>query len=48
LIIVVMGVAGSGKTAVGELLTKQLDWPFIDGDHLHPPSNKECGFPCSG
>ena len=39
MIIVVMGVAGSGKTTVGELLAEQLGWAFIDGDHLHPPSN---------
>ena len=39
MIIVVMGVAGSGKTTVGELLSKQLAWKFIDGDQLHPPEN---------
>ncbi len=36
-----MGVAGSGKTTVAELLAEQLDWPFVEGDHLHPPSNIE-------
>ncbi len=39
MIIVVMGVAGSGKTTVGELLATQLGWKFIDGDQLHPPEN---------
>ncbi len=39
MIIVVMGVAGSGKTTVGELLATQLAWKFIDGDRLHPPDN---------
>lgn len=39
MIIVVMGVAGSGKTTVGELLAKQLAWKFIDSDRLHPPEN---------
>ena len=34
-----MGVAGSGKTTVGELLATQLAWKFIDGDQLHPPEN---------
>jgi gluconokinase len=37
--IVVMGVAGSGKTAVGEALAKALDADFIEGDRLHPPEN---------
>jgi gluconokinase len=41
MIVVVMGVAGSGKTTVGKLLAEKLDWPFIEGDHLHPPSNVE-------
>jgi gluconokinase len=37
--IVVMGVAGCGKTAVGEALAKALDAEFIEGDRLHPPEN---------
>lgn len=37
--IVVMGVAGCGKTAVGEALAKALDADFIEGDRLHPPEN---------
>jgi gluconokinase len=39
--LVVMGVSGSGKTTVAELLAKQLDWPFMEGDRLHPPANVE-------
>ncbi len=39
MIIVVMGVAGSGKTTIGEQLAAELDWNFIDGDRLHPPDN---------
>jgi gluconokinase len=39
--VVVMGVSGSGKTTVGELLAKQLGWRFIEGDRLHPPANVE-------
>jgi gluconokinase len=38
-IAVVMGVAGSGKTTVGERLAERLDWDFIEGDRLHPPEN---------
>ena len=41
MIVVVMGVAGSGKTTVGELLEDELGWEFIDGDRLHPPRNIE-------
>jgi len=39
--VVVMGVSGSGKTTVAELLAKRLGWPFIEGDRLHPPANVE-------
>ena len=39
--LVVMGVSGSGKTTVAELLAKQLGWPFAEGDRLHPPANVE-------
>jgi gluconokinase len=34
-----MGVSGSGKTAVGELLSQKLGWPFFDGDDFHPKEN---------
>ena len=37
--LVVMGVCGSGKTTVGQLLAQSLGWPFIEGDRLHPPEN---------
>jgi len=37
--IVVMGVSGCGKTAVGRLLAGRLGAAFIDGDDLHPPEN---------
>lgn len=39
LTLVVMGVSGSGKTSVGRLLAGKLDWPFQEGDDLHPPDN---------
>ena len=39
MIIVVMGVAGSGKTTVGRALAAALDWPFHDADDLHPVAN---------
>jgi gluconokinase len=40
-IIIVMGVASSGKTAVGRALARRLHAPFLDGDGFHPPANKE-------
>jgi carbohydrate kinase (thermoresistant glucokinase family) len=39
--VVLMGVSGSGKTTVADLIAKRLDWPFIEGDRLHPPANVE-------
>jgi gluconokinase len=41
LIIIVMGVTGSGKTTVGSLLARQLRWRFADADDFHPKSNVE-------
>jgi gluconokinase len=38
-IVVVMGVSGSGKSTVGQLLASRLDCPFLDGDDFHPPEN---------
>lgn len=38
-IIIVAGVAGSGKTTVGRLLADRLDCEFADGDMLHPAAN---------
>ena len=34
-----MGVSGSGKSTVGQLLASRLDCPFLDGDDFHPPEN---------
>jgi carbohydrate kinase (thermoresistant glucokinase family) len=38
-IVVVMGVAGAGKTTVGRALAERLDWEFVDADDVHPPSS---------
>jgi gluconokinase len=39
MIVVVAGVAGSGKTTVGQLLAERLRWLFADGDSFHPAAN---------
>lgn len=41
MIVIVMGVVGSGKTTVGTLLAQQLGWDFADADDFHPPANIE-------
>ncbi len=38
--IIVMGVQGSGKSTIGELLAERLGARFLDGDSLHPAANK--------
>ena len=37
--IIVMGVAGSGKTSVGKALARRLGMPFRDADEFHPKAN---------
>jgi gluconokinase len=39
--IVIMGVAGSGKTTVGQALAAATGIRFYDGDDLHPQGNIE-------
>ncbi|MBF5060064.1 gluconokinase [Candidatus Neptunochlamydia vexilliferae] len=39
--IVLIGVSGCGKTAVGKALATKLGIPFYDGDLFHPEANKE-------
>ena len=39
MIIVLIGVTGSGKSTVGRLLARQLGWKFYEGDDLHPAAN---------
>jgi gluconokinase len=41
MIIVVMGVTGSGKTTVGQMLAARLGYLFADADDFHSAANKE-------
>lgn len=38
-VIIIMGVSGSGKTTIGELLSAETGWPFYDADSFHPKEN---------
>lgn len=40
MVIIVMGVTGSGKTTVGQRLAEALGWRFHDADDFHPAANK--------
>lgn len=39
--VVVMGVAGCGKSAVGQRLAQSLGLPLVEGDSFHPAANIE-------
>jgi gluconokinase len=39
MICIIMGVAGSGKSTIGTLLSRQTGWQFYDGDDFQPPEN---------
>jgi gluconokinase len=41
MVIIVMGVSGSGKTTIGRTLAERLGWPFADADDWHPVANIE-------
>ena len=40
MVVIVMGVTGAGKTAVGRALAESLGWEFHDGDELHSEASK--------
>jgi MFS transporter, ACS family, tartrate transporter len=39
MILLLMGVTGSGKSTVGKLLAERLAWVFLDADEFHSPGN---------
>jgi gluconokinase len=41
MVVVLMGVTGSGKTTVGKVLAKELNWKLYDADDYHPAANIE-------
>jgi gluconokinase len=41
MVVLLMGVAGSGKTTVGRRLAQELGWPFYDADDFHTTANVE-------
>jgi len=40
-VLVMMGVSGCGKSTVAAMLSGRLQWPFAEGDDLHPRANVE-------
>lgn len=41
MIIIIMGVSGSGKSTIGKLLADALNWEFQDADNFHSTANIE-------
>ncbi|MBC8137349.1 MAG: AAA family ATPase [Fibrella sp.] len=41
MVVIVMGVSGSGKTETGQELAKLLGGTFLDADDFHSPENKD-------
>jgi gluconokinase len=35
MIVILMGVSGSGKTTIGQILSEKLSWPLFDADEFH-------------
>lgn len=41
MILLVMGVTGSGKTTVGQMLAERLGWVYLEADDFHSAANKD-------
>ena len=51
MVIILMGVSGSGKTTIGRLLSEELEWRYYDADDFHSPANVQKmkdGIPLNG
>ena len=51
MIVVLFGVAGSGKSTIGMKLASAMNCAFLEGDALHPPANIDkmsAGTPLEG
>jgi gluconokinase len=49
-VVVVMGIAGSGKSTIAELIARELGWTITEADDLHSPENvakMSAGIPLS-
>ncbi|RKI67723.1 gluconokinase [Corallococcus sp. AB049A] len=40
MVVIVMGVSGTGKSTVGRMLADRLGWTFVDADDLHSVENR--------
>lgn len=38
--VVIMGVAGSGKSTLGRAVAERMGWPMIEGDDFHSDGNR--------
>lgn len=41
MVVVLMGVSGSGKSTIGMILAERLGWTFVEADDFHPAANVE-------
>lgn len=41
MIVILMGVSGSGKTTIGQILSEKLSWPLFDADEFHSAASIE-------
>jgi gluconokinase len=41
MIVILMGVTGTGKTTIGKLLSSRTGWQFAEGDDYHSEANKQ-------
>lgn len=41
MVVVLMGVSGTGKTTLGKAFAAEPGWEFVEGDDFHPAENVE-------